>query len=87
VRPARPSFKRSTVLDPEVVGEALDLALRELVQPATAGAARLDTVKSELARLEAELARYADAIADAGPLETILQAVKVREQRRGAVRS
>jgi hypothetical protein len=75
------------VLDPEVVGEALDLALRELEQPATAVAARLDTLKSEPARLEVELARYIEAIADAGPLETILQAVKAREQRRDAIRT
>jgi hypothetical protein len=75
------------VLDPDVVNEALDLALRELEQPATAGAARADTLKNELVRLEAELTRYAEAIADAGPLATILQAVKVREQRRDAIRS
>jgi hypothetical protein len=75
------------VLDPEVVDEALNLALRDLEQPATAGAARTDTLKNELARLEAELTRYAEAIADAGPLATILQAVKVREQRRDAIRS
>jgi hypothetical protein len=43
-------------------------------------------VKSEL-RPEAELGRYAEAIADVGPLATILQAVKVREQRRDAIRT
>src|SRR5438445_4497534 len=75
------------VLDPEVVGEALDLSLRELEQPATAVAARLDMLKSELVRLEAELARYAEAIADVGPLEAVLQAVKAREQRRNAIRT
>jgi site-specific DNA recombinase len=75
------------VLDPEVVGEALDLAVRELEQPATAAAARQDAFKAELARLEIELARYAEAIADAGPLATILQAVKGREQRREAIRA
>jgi len=75
------------VLDPEVVREALDLALRDLEQPATAVAARLDTLKNELARLEVELNRYAEAVADAGPLETLLQAVKVREQRRDTIRS
>jgi len=69
------------------VGEALDLALRDLEQPATAVAARLDTLKNELARLEVELNRYAEAVADAGPLETLLQAVKVREQRRDTIRS
>src|SRR2546429_5757760 len=75
------------VLDPEVVREALDLALRDLEQPATAIAARVDTLKNELARLEVELNRYAEAVADAGPLETLLQAAKVREQRRDTTRS
>src|SRR5262249_3597647 len=74
------------VLDPDVVREALDLALRDLEQPATAAAARLDSVKNELARLEVELSRYAEAVADAGPLETLLHAVKVREQRRDTIR-
>jgi site-specific DNA recombinase len=45
------------VLDPEVVREALDLALRDLEQPATAVAGRTDTLKNELARLESELSR------------------------------
>jgi len=75
------------VLDPEVVREALDLALRDLEQPAPGVAARRDTLKNELARLEVELNRYAEAVADAGPLETLLQAVKVREQRRDTLRS
>lgn len=57
------------VLDPEVVSEALNLALRELGQPDTAAAARVGSLKSEFARIEAELARYAEAIADAAPLE------------------
>lgn len=43
-------------------------------------------LKSELVRFETELARYAEAVADVGPLETVLQAVKVREQRRNAIR-
>ncbi len=68
------------VLDPAVVSEALDLGLRDLEQPDTAAAARLDGLKSELAR-------YAEAIADAGPLDTILQAIRVREQRREAIRT
>jgi tetratricopeptide (TPR) repeat protein len=75
------------VLDPDVVREALDLALRELEQPDGAVAARLETLKTELARLDAELARYAEAIADAGPLDAILQAIKARQLRRDAVRT
>jgi len=68
------------VLDPEVMAEALDLALRDLEQP-VADPGRIDTLRAELTRLEGELSRYAEAIADAGPLATILEAVKVREQR------
>jgi len=70
-------------------------ALQRGARPGTArsGAARrgcrgaIDTLKAELARREGELTRYADAIADAGPLATILQAAKVREQRRDAIRA
>src|SRR5262249_49789956 len=65
--------------------EALDLALRELEQPEP-GAARIDALKAELTRVESELSRYAQAIADAGPLKTILEAVKVRERRRDTIR-
>jgi len=43
-------------------------------------------MKTELGRLDVELARYAEAIAEGGPLDTILQAVKAREQRRDAIR-
>ena len=75
------------VLDSEVVSEALELALRELEQEDTAGGARVESLKNELTRIEGELSRYAEAIADAGPLATILQAIKVREQRRDAIRT
>jgi hypothetical protein len=74
------------VLDAQVVSAALHLALRELEQPETAAAARVDTLRIELARIDAELSRYGEAIAGAGPLDTIIQAVKVREQRREAIR-
>jgi hypothetical protein len=43
-------------------------------------------LKAELVRLAEELTRYAEAIAGVGPLATILQAMKVREQRRDAIR-
>jgi hypothetical protein len=45
------------VLDPEVVAEALDLALRDLQQLAP-GAGRIETLKAEITRLEGELSRY-----------------------------
>ena len=67
-------------LDPQVVKAALVFALD------TGSAARRQDLRTELARIEPELARYADAIADAGPLDTILQAIKVREERRDTIR-
>jgi hypothetical protein len=39
----------------------------------TAAAARIETLQNELARLEGELGRYAEAIADARPLATIFR--------------
>ena len=74
------------VLDPEVVETGLALALQELTQSGTGAAARRDELKAEFTRIEAELARYGEAIADVGPLETILQAIRVREHRRDAIR-
>jgi hypothetical protein len=89
--PNRPELPRDCIdqheNDRDVVGEALDLALRELEQPAAAATARVETLQNELVRLERELSRYAEAIADAGPLATILQAVKVRELRRESIRA
>ena len=75
------------VLDPEVVNEALELALRELQQQATPDEAQIGRLKNELVRVEGELSRYAEAIADVGPLAAILEAIKVREQRRDAIRT
>jgi len=49
--------------------------------------AHRDGLRAELTHIEAELVRYAEAIADAGPLETILQAIKVRERRRDSIRA
>ncbi len=55
--------------------------------PSVSGSLLAIFPKTDLARGDAELARYAEAIADAGPLETILQAVEIREQRREAIRA
>ena len=74
------------VLDPEVVEVALVLSLEQLTQSDLAASDRRDYLKTELVRIEEELARYADAIADAGPLATIVQAIKVREERRETIR-
>jgi hypothetical protein len=52
-----------------------------------ATADRREHLRVELGRVDVELARYADAIADAGPLDTIVQAIKIREERRQAIRA
>ena len=80
-----PGLERD-VLDPQVVEAALVFALEQLTRADTGSAARREDLRTELVRIEAELARYAEAIADAGPLDTILQAIKVREARRDAIR-
>jgi hypothetical protein len=74
------------VLDPQVVEAALVFALDQLTRADTRSAARREDLRTELVRIEAELARYAEAIADAGALDTILQAIKIREERRDAIR-
>jgi hypothetical protein len=75
------------VLDPDVVETGLALALQELTQAGRGTAARRDELRAELIRIEAELGRYAEAIADTGPLETIVQAIKIREHRRDSIRA
>jgi hypothetical protein len=74
------------VLDPDVVEAALVLSLDELTQSDTRSAAHRDVLRDKMGRLETELVRYAEAIADAGPLDTIVNAIKVREQRCEAIR-
>ncbi len=55
---------------------ALALSLEQLTYADTASAARRGALRTELERLDDELARYADAIGNAGPPDTILQAIK-----------
>jgi hypothetical protein len=73
------------VLDPEVVAAAISLALDRLSQSDTLNAGRRNELRAELVRIETELARYVEAIAQAGPLDAILKAIKLREERRDAI--
>ena len=75
------------VLDPQVVEAALAVTLNELAHPDSAAAVRRAELRAELHRLEGELGCYADAIADVGPLDTILQAIRAREERRDGIRA
>jgi len=66
------------------------LPLRELEQPVTAvGGNGLATLKNEISASRLSWPRYAEAIADVGPLATILQAGQVRaaRPRRDAIRT
>jgi Transposase/Recombinase zinc beta ribbon domain len=74
------------VLDAQVVEAAIAFSFEQLTHADRASAVRREALRTELERLDDELARYADAIGNAGPLDTILQAIKVPEERRDAIR-
>lgn len=80
---------RRKVLDREIAETALDITLEELTRPDfdLALVARREELKGELARIETELARYAEAIADLGAVDSLLKAIKSREERRAAIRA
>lgn len=56
-----------------------------LTQADTRDRTRREALGGELTRLETELARYAEAIAAAGPLDTLRGAIRSREERREAI--
>jgi len=70
------------VLHPAVVVRAIEKALQQLQHPAEDTDARRETVRKEVACVEAELAQLATAIATGGPLPTLLSAMQSREDRR-----
>jgi site-specific DNA recombinase len=70
------------VLDAEVVEGAIQDALAELRAPAATAEATRATLESDLKRVEQEQQRYAEAIASAGDVAVLVQALQVRERRR-----
>jgi site-specific DNA recombinase len=70
------------LLRPEVVEEALREAVRELHLSIDEVARRREELQGELIKLDGELARYAEAIATAGELSSIVAEMKKREVRR-----
>jgi hypothetical protein len=85
---ADPAVRRAIerdVLDPQLVEATHLLAVEQLTPTEAATTDRPDHFK--WVRIEAEPAHYADAVANAGLLDTIVQASKVREERRHAIRA
>ena len=72
------------VLRPSVIDEALALALEEL-QPATQRRHR-DRLEAELARVEQEAGRLADAIGRGGPLDALVDRLRVAQGQRDHLR-
>jgi site-specific DNA recombinase len=70
------------LLRPEVVEAALEDAIRELQPSVSQAARRREKLQEELRQLDAELARYAEAIATAAELDEILAAMKGRQARK-----
>jgi site-specific DNA recombinase len=75
------------VLCVEVLETALAKALGALEPQADAGDGREAGLREELARLEAEVAHLAAAIAAGGELPGLLDALQARERRRAHVRA
>jgi hypothetical protein len=75
------------LMRPEVIQEAVRQAL-ELLEPTSSGAdERRTSLGAELSAVEEELSRYAEAIAKAGPLDSLLAELKRRENRRENLKS
>ena len=73
---------KEDLLDPDVVEIAVEEALK-ILQEAPASAP--DTLQTALATVESELKRYAEAVATAGPLPSLLTEIKTREDRRATL--
>ncbi len=73
------------LLAPERIAAAVRLAAARLTAAPESGRPRRSRLKRELRDLDQELARYAEAIATAGPLPSLLEALQSRERRRAAL--
>jgi site-specific DNA recombinase len=72
---------REEVLTVDLVDDVVQRAV-QLRQEAQRGRPGRSELESERRRLEAELRRYAEAIAASGPLPSLLEALRTRERRR-----
>ncbi len=71
-----------TVLRPEVVTAAIRDAVTRLGPPAEEQTTARERVRSELGRVEAELARLAETVAREGGLPSLVEAIRDRERQR-----
>jgi site-specific DNA recombinase len=72
---------RRDVLAPDIVEDVVRRAIELFTSEPDAAEERRQRLTSERERLRDELARYAEAIATSGPLPSILEALKAREER------
>jgi site-specific DNA recombinase len=77
----------SYVLDPEIVEGAIADALIELRPSSAVMESRRGALQTEIRKLEEEQARFVAAIAIAGDVEALAQALRDRERRRTHLRS
>jgi site-specific DNA recombinase len=73
------------LMAPERITAAIRRAAARLTAKPDAGRGRRSRLKGELRGLEQEIGRYAEAIATAGPLPSLLDALQGRERRRMAL--
>lgn len=74
-----------TLLSPERITAAIRATAARLTAKPTDGRRQRVQLKRELHELDQELARYAEAIATAGPLPSVLEALQGRERRKAAL--
>jgi site-specific DNA recombinase len=70
------------VLDPSIIGEAIDEAVRLLCVDNTDNRSVISAIDQELATVDRERNRLVSAIASGGQLDGLLQALQAREARR-----
>jgi site-specific DNA recombinase len=75
------------LLDPEILQEAAARAAARVAAPAEDVEARRHTLEAALAHTEAALARLTQAIADGGPMSTLVQAIRDQERRHQTLRA
>ena len=75
-------FLRAEVLQPHIVGRALDLADETLRQRDSERGSRAETIQAELSRLELELANLAETVARNGAVPAVLDALRRRDEDR-----
>jgi site-specific DNA recombinase len=66
----------------DVVAEVVEETIKEWQKLKTSRTTERPSVEADIRKLEVELAKYADAIADAGPIPAVINAIKTRERRR-----